>query len=245
MAFPPTRFASSPKLVFEIATHRIVKHIHICSPKPLFPHYNHKVIRTTTEAMPFNLFKSASGSKDPDPKSSSSLTTTTFPSPELTYTLAASLLHNVHPITLAHITAADTQQFLTKLYGYEPSLHWTWIALTFPSKDILSVLSSSSAVPRSTRKSLQSFIKQQQSDELERKGRYYSSQGWDAGNAYKEGEERRVESEVGKLERIMEMRREKLPLVVRYIYTNGHPIVWREREGDSEDDNLRKKNRAN
>ncbi|KAL8893426.1 MAG: hypothetical protein Q9192_005284, partial [Flavoplaca navasiana] len=117
--------------------------------------------------MPFNPFKSASGSKNPDPKSSSSLTTTTFPSPETTYTLAASLLHNLHPITLAHITAADTQQFLTELYGFEPSLHWTWIALTFPSKDILSALSSSSTVPRSTRKSLQSFIKQQQSDELE------------------------------------------------------------------------------
>lgn len=54
-----------------------------------------------------------------------------------------------------------------------------------------------------------------------------------------------MENEVGKLEKIMEMRREKLPWVVRYISTDGHPIVWREREGDSEDDNLRPRKRAN
>ncbi|KAI4282622.1 MAG: hypothetical protein L6R38_002814 [Xanthoria sp. 2 TBL-2021] len=194
--------------------------------------------------MPFNLFKSPSSTSKNPSANSSSLTTTIFPSPETTYTIAASILHQIHTLTLPSITAADTQQFLTELYGYEPSLHWTWISLTFPSKEIFHALSSQS-LPRHTRKSLQSFVKQQQSDEIERKGRYYSTQGWDAGKAYVEGGHKRVESEVAKLERIMLARREKLPIKVRYIWTEGHPIVYYEREGDGEDENLRVRKRAN
>ncbi|KAL8648744.1 MAG: hypothetical protein Q9226_005867 [Calogaya cf. arnoldii] len=199
--------------------------------------------------MPFkNLFKSPSSSPEGASSSSSSPTTAIFPSPETTYALCASILHGLHPITLAHITAADAQQFLTELYSYDPALHWTWISLSFPLKDILHALSSSphkDTIPRATRKSLQSFIKKQQSDEMERTGRCYSTSGWDAGDAYKEGMKKRMESEVEKLERIMQTRREKLPVKVRYIYTDGHPIVYYEREGDSPDENLRVRKRAN
>lgn len=60
-----------------------------------------------------------------------------------------------------------------------------------------------------------------------------------------EGGEKRIESEVAKLKGIMLARREKLPLKVRYIWTDGHPIVYYEREGDGEDENLRVRKRAN
>lgn len=80
---------------------------------------------------------------------------------------------------------------------------------------------------------------------MERRGRYYSAKGWDAGKAYVEGGEKRIESEVAKLKGIMLARREKLPLKVRYIWTDGHPIVYYEREGDGEDENLRVRKRAN
>ncbi|KAL8785082.1 MAG: hypothetical protein Q9213_003587 [Squamulea squamosa] len=194
--------------------------------------------------MPFNLFKSSSTSKRPNPTSSS--TSTIFPSPEITYSISASILLRLHPTTLASLTAADTQQFLTELYGSEPSPHWDWIACTFPLSSIDHALSHHTpSLPRSQRKALHDFCKRQQVEELERKGRCHARHGQDAGNAYTEGEQRRREAEVRDLEKIMLERREKLPLKVRYIWTEGHPIVYYEREGDGEDDNLRVRKRAN
>ncbi|KAL8770870.1 MAG: hypothetical protein Q9209_003521 [Squamulea sp. 1 TL-2023] len=194
--------------------------------------------------MPFNLFKSPSTSKRPNP--TSSLTSTIFPTPEITYAISASILLRAHTTTLESVTSADTQQFLTELYGCEPSLHWVWIACSFPLSSIDHALSHHTpSLPRSQRKALHDFCKQQQAEESERKKRYHERQGRDAGNAYAEGEKKRKEGEVKDLEKIMLERREKLPLKVRYIWTEGHPFVYYEREGDGEDDNLRVGKRAN
>ncbi|KAL8736036.1 MAG: hypothetical protein Q9166_000598 [cf. Caloplaca sp. 2 TL-2023] len=188
--------------------------------------------------MPLNLFKKPSTSKHPF---NSALTSDMFPSPEVTYAISASILLHLHPDRLISITAADTQQFLTELYGTEPSLHWTWIGCTFPPKDILRALEQHEpSIPRSQRKALYGFAKKQQAEELERKGRYYEQQGWAAGNAYVEGEKRRKQGELKDLEEIMLRRREKLPLVAKHIYTEGHPVVYYEREGDEK---LEKKGR--
>ncbi|KAL9000315.1 MAG: hypothetical protein Q9169_001032 [Polycauliona sp. 2 TL-2023] len=200
--------------------------------------------------MPFNLFQTPSTSnKTPEPTSTSALSDTTFPSSEATYAIAAYLLSHAYTKPLRYIKAADTQQFLTEVYGCDPSLHWTWISLAFRSKDIKHAISSSphkQGIPWRTRRSLKSFIKQQQSDELERKGRYHSSQGQDAGEAYEAGSKDRMAEEVDKMKGIMDARRKQLPLVSRFDFSlAGPPQHWLEREGDSVDENLIPWHRAN
>ncbi|KAL8713082.1 MAG: hypothetical protein Q9225_006838, partial [Loekoesia sp. 1 TL-2023] len=142
-----------------------------------------------------NLFKKPSESKQPV---SAALNSDIFPSPQTTYTLVLSLLLTQHYHTLLyHIQAADVQQFLTELYGYEPFLHWTWIGCTFPPAEIkrqMSYLPTSSPFPsfpsssshsspkgkdnkendkisisRSQRSALYDFVKKTHAEETQRK----------------------------------------------------------------------------
>ncbi len=191
--------------------------------------------------MPFNLFNSPSSSKSPNGNSS-----LTFPSPEITYAISASILLRAYNHTLPSVTSDDTQEFLTKYYDSEPSSHWAWIGCTFPRKDIHDALSAHKGIPRAQRKFLQDFVKQQQAGESQRKEQCYQQGGAAAGDAYTAGATKRIEREIKDLEEIMHTRREKLPIKVRYIWTQGHPIVYYEREGDSEDEEqkLRGKKRA-
>ncbi|KAL8680372.1 MAG: hypothetical protein Q9186_003401 [Xanthomendoza sp. 1 TL-2023] len=190
--------------------------------------------------MPFNLFKKPSTSTRPV---KDALNSDIFPSPEITYGLTASILRDLHPDALRYLTPADTQQFLTDLYGSEPSLHWTWIGISFPPKTVRTQLEQESLfdpMPRAQRNALYDFCKQQQSEEEERKGRYFEKQGSDAGNAYVDGEKKRKAGEVVTLRGILGRRRERLPVVVRDTFRGGETVVWYEREGDDGDGRKKK-----
>ncbi|KAI4243356.1 MAG: hypothetical protein L6R40_003528 [Gallowayella cf. fulva] len=183
--------------------------------------------------MPFNLFKKPIPSNLP---LASTLDSPIFPSPEQTYALTASILLHLHPDALASITASDTEKFLTSLYGTTHSLHWTWIGITFPPGEVLRALKHASdpTIPRAQRNALHAFVLKQQREESERKSRYFEQQGLDAGNAYVEGERKRMEGELQDLREMMLRRRERLPYVARYIWTEAGGEVYFERKGDKE-----------
>ncbi|KAL8691127.1 MAG: hypothetical protein Q9218_003579 [Villophora microphyllina] len=182
--------------------------------------------------MPFNLFKKPSVSKRPV---QDALNSTIFPSPLTTQTMVASILQRQHPSSLDRISPADVQQFLTELYGYEASLHWTWIGCTFHPDSVKRAFErlpkDHRDIPgRSQRKALIEFVQKTQSDEQERKGRYYNKQGWDAGNMYVEGEKRRKGQEIQDLEKIMWLRLNKEPTYLKVVQTDGYPVVWYDSE---------------
>ncbi|KAL8703534.1 MAG: hypothetical protein Q9201_003291 [Fulgogasparrea decipioides] len=181
--------------------------------------------------MPFTLFKTPSTSKRPPVQDA--FNSTIYPSPLTTQTIIALILERHHPSRLCHISAPDIQQFLTELYGCEPSLHWTWIGCTFSPTDVKYALENlpkdyKDKPARSQRKALIEFVKNTQAEEVERKGRLLGSQTEDARNAYLEGEKKRKEQEIGDLERIMWVRLKKEPVVAKVVYTDGHPIVYYE-----------------
>ncbi|KAL9003188.1 MAG: hypothetical protein Q9188_003930 [Gyalolechia gomerana] len=148
---------------------------------------------------------------NPKPPISSTLDSSIFPQPLTTYALIRLLLlaqTPYHHNNLSHLQTADIQQLLTELYGYEPSLHWTWIGCTFSPADVKRHLSSlSSSVHHKLgygqKRALVEFVKKTHVEEGQRKERYLREQGVAAMEAYIEGERRRKEGEITDLERIV------------------------------------------
>ncbi|KAL8908964.1 MAG: hypothetical protein Q9207_000540 [Kuettlingeria erythrocarpa] len=196
----------------------------------------HKGENTCTSAMPFNaLFSKPSTNIAPSSSSSSSsssfsashktpiktaLNSGIFPPSSTTYALICTLfLSSCHPALRSlpsssefhHLKPIDVQQLLTEIYGFEPSLHWTWIGCTFAPASVERALGSSSSaehkLQRSQPKALTDFCKKTQADESARKERILREQGGDAVDAYRAGEKRRRRAEMEGLERCIRCRR--------------------------------------
>ncbi|KAI4189466.1 MAG: hypothetical protein LQ346_005110 [Caloplaca aetnensis] len=188
--------------------------------------------------MPFNaLFRKPSTNKVPSSSSSSSssslfssssqktpiktaINSGIFPPSSTTYALICTLLlSSQHPSLRSlppssefhHLKPIDVQQVLTEIYGFEPSLHWTWIGCTFAPASVERALGSSSSaehkLQRPQRKALTDFCKKTQADESARKQRILREQGGDAADAYTEGEKKRRRAEMEGLERCARFRR--------------------------------------
>lgn len=144
--------------------------------------------------MPFNPFKSSS-----EP---------TFPPQYITSALAAGMLKRLDPITFAKITAADTQTYLANYKGNEDSRSWSWISAIFPFEDIHDALSSfpAESLDRHTRKSLESFVKQDQKRASERIDGIYKKQGNVQGDAYVYGKRSDKKSDLEILKGYMDKR---------------------------------------
>ncbi|KAI4239659.1 MAG: hypothetical protein LQ349_000206 [Xanthoria aureola] len=143
--------------------------------------------------MPFNPFKSSSSTSKQD---------TIFPSPSITYALPAVILKRHHPITLADITAADIEKYLTGFHGLEASNHWSWISGSFSFEEIHDALSSfsSQSLPGHTKKSLEAFVKQQQTKESKIPDLIYKKHGQGPRDAFVKGKREAQESYVERLE---------------------------------------------
>ncbi|KAL9603054.1 MAG: hypothetical protein Q9219_001418 [cf. Caloplaca sp. 3 TL-2023] len=144
----------------------------------------------------------------------SPLTPDIFPAPETTYWLASILLHNRHPDLFEYLREADAQQYLTEIYGCEPSLHWTWIACSFPPDKIkrqISYLSSGGehGMGFLQRRRLIAFVKRAYEEEGRRRERGQKELG---GEEFAEVERVRKEKEVEALEGIMKERIRKTPV---------------------------------
>ncbi|KAI4120437.1 MAG: hypothetical protein LQ341_007544, partial [Variospora aurantia] len=147
-----------------------------------------------------------------------------------TYTIASQLLHDLqhplsrhaHPSQFYLIANADVQQYLTELYGYEPSRHWTWLGCTFPPAEIkarLDVLPANVRPSRTNRKALVAFCERCQRDEARRKEE----------EAYAKREGERMKGEIEALGRIWRDRVDRTPFgVYKVIQTDGAAIGWYE-----------------
>ncbi|KAL8930628.1 MAG: hypothetical protein Q9208_000499 [Pyrenodesmia sp. 3 TL-2023] len=175
--------------------------------------------------MPLNtLFRKPSTTKASSSSSSSqkapikaALNSNIFPSSSTTYTLIRALLlscqhpslRSLHPSSDFHqLEPIDVQQLLTEIYGFEPSLHWTWIGCTFPASAVDRGLRSleQKKLPRSQRRALVEFCTKTQADEKARMQRILTEQGRDGADAYAD-EKKRRRAEIDSLERCMRLRK--------------------------------------
>ncbi|KAL8759912.1 MAG: hypothetical protein Q9184_003472 [Pyrenodesmia sp. 2 TL-2023] len=174
--------------------------------------------------MPLNaLFRKPSTTKAPSSSSSqkapikAALNSRIFPPSSTTYALVRTLLlscqhpslRSLHPSSDFHqLKPIDVQQLLTEIYGFEPSLHWTWIGCTFPPSSVDRALSSAEHnLPHSQRRALVGFCAKTRADEKARRERILTEQGGDGADAYAEGEKKRRRAEIEGLERCMRFRK--------------------------------------
>ncbi|KAL9609691.1 MAG: hypothetical protein Q9167_005574, partial [Letrouitia subvulpina] len=158
--------------------------------------------------MPFNLFNKSS-------KSTISQSPDSSPSPTTINHVATHLLRLAYPSKFSHLLPLDTNQFLTEVYGSDPSStyhHWDWIGCTFPPElvkralDTLNKAASPLALPSSYRRKLYGLAKRIWNDQQGLQKKIYRDQGAEVGDGFRRTGEERKSFEVGKVERIIKAR---------------------------------------
>ncbi|KAL8738850.1 MAG: hypothetical protein Q9190_007939 [Brigantiaea leucoxantha] len=170
------------------------------------------------------------------PSKSTTPSKPSYPDPNITNHLATHLLRLCYRKTCEWLLPTDTNQFLTEVYGSDPNNstepHWDWMGCTFSLKVLEHAVSTLHKAEKplelkwSERRRILEILTviSKRQDKLEQKIK--KEQGKAALEVYREAVTARIESEVRRVDGIINARFRRDGANVYVVQTDGAPIVY-------------------